>query len=309
MSAPFKVQAQAKASGETLKSKKGHGSKKKPRKAATTTKKKSKGEPQPQQQEVIVHEPEAAGEDDHAFFDDEENADYAKFMLSIDSSELTTFSKRAKDGVAVAPTSKKKSKQLNKPNLAAEPSSQGEGEAAPATSDGTPAAAVIGSATPATESTPPSEAPAPLAAKAPRSKEAVVDAKRRKASTTGWVVEGSGPQRLPIKTRRGVLKPNERMQQRQDDASPSTERQHTQDGQTHVGGVAENGADQSTAMETEEQGLQPGHSGGGDGGGDGLDVMSDGDGSVYDSPADSELEDYAMGELDHNGDRARAVDG
>lgn len=311
MSTPFKVQAQAKANGEILKSKKGHGIKKKPRKAATTTKK-AKGEPQPQQ-EVIVHEPEAAGEDDHAFFDDEENAAYANFMLSLDSSELTTFSKRAKDGVAVAPTSKKKKKSKQpKPNLAALPSSQGEGKAAPATasfSNGTPAA-VIGSAPPATEASPPSEPPKLLVTKAPRPKDAVVDAKRRKASTTGWVVEESGPQRLPIKTRGGVLKPNERMQQQQpqDDASPSKDIRNTQEGQKQGSGVAEEGADQSTAgeaMETEEQGLQSGHGGGGDC----LDVVSDGDGSVYDSAADSEMEDYAMGELGHNGDRARMADG
>lgn len=308
MSAPFKVQAQAKANGETLKSKKGHGSKKKPRKAATANKK-AKGEPQPQQ-EVIVHEPEAAGEDDHAFFDDEENADYAKFMLSLDSSELTTFSKRAKDGVAVAPTSKKKSKQ-SKQNLAALPPSQAEGEAAPATaalSDGTPAA-VVDSGSPTTETAPPAESPVPLVTKAPRSKEAVVDAKRRKASTTGWVVEESGPQRLPIKTRRGVLKTNERMQQqRQDDASPSTDTQSTQDGHKHGSGVAENGVDQPTtgeAMETEEPGLPPGHGAGGDV----SDAMSDGDGSVYDSAADSGLDDYAMGEPGHNGGRPTTADG
>lgn len=302
MSAPFKVQAQAKANGETLKPKKGQANKKKTRKAAGTNTKKAKGDQQPQpQQEVIAHEPEAAGEDDHAFFDDEENADYAKFMLSLDSSELTTFSKRAKDRVAVAPTSKKKSKQQSKPNLAgeAEPSSQREGEAtATGPSDGTPA--VLKSASPPViaEENPLSESSAPPVTKTPRSKEAVVDAKRRKASTTGWVVEESGPQRLPIKTRRGVLKPNERMQQQPQDTV--VDHESTQDGHNLVVEVAENGVDQGEAMQTEEQSVQQG---------DVTDMMSDGEASVYDSAADSELEDYAMDELDHKEDGAKAANG
>lgn len=139
--------------------------------------------------EKVVHEPEPAGEDDHAFFDNEENEGYAKFMLSLDESELTTFSKRAKDRVAVPPLTKKKIKS-GQPSPPAEVAVAGAAADVPAAGDA-----------PATKT--------PSA----RHAEALVDAKRRKASTMGWVEEDTGPQRLPIKTRHGVLKPNERMQQ------------------------------------------------------------------------------------------------
>lgn len=310
MSAPFKVRAQALSKGEKMK---GEGqetkrnSKKKQRKASgaggsSTTKgqtgKKVKanggastGGQEPK--EAVVYEPEAAGEDDHAFFDDDENADYAKFMLALDSSELTTFSKRAKDGVAVPPTSKKTKKPRKQGDIPTMTSSQEHAPQTPhehravvvpsttaGTADGvdTKGQEIVGHA--ATNGT---VAPT-TSTKTVKKAEATVDAKRRTASTAGWAVDESGPQRLPIKTRRGVLKPNERMQQ---------------SGTSAVSANGHKNADEAIQERTDESG--DGHDGkpdlagngalenGGIGDGDD-DVMSvDSENSVYDS-ADSEAE-------------------
>ncbi len=314
MSAPFKVQAQAKAKGEKLKaSGKGHEGKKRPRKAAPAGKTKGGASLQPEG-EKIEHEPEAVGEDDHAFFDDEDNAGYANFMLSLDPAGLTTFSKKAKDGVAAAPVSKKEKRRAKqkakqqRSSSGSEPLEEGGEHAAAAAA----AAATVGSTTSQApgSSTPASavvsgedEAAAtktPVTAAKPRKKEAVVDAKRRKASTTGWAVEDSGPERLPIKTRRGLLKPNERMQQQQHPESESTAPgKYSGKG---VGGEAAAAAAASTAAGSrEQQDDSTAHSGDDDNGdGDG-DMMSDSEGSVYDSGDDSELEDYSMGEFDDGG--------
>lgn len=158
--------------------------------------------------EKVVHEPEPAAEDDHAFFDDDENEGYANFMMSLDESAMPTFTKRTKDRVAVAPISRKKKRDV--------------------ASSGTSTAAGGSTATVTAEPVAP---PPPLATevtavvnasvasdadvdapKAKRRREAAVDAKRRKASTAGWVEEDvDAPARLPIKTRKGELKPNRRM--------------------------------------------------------------------------------------------------
>lgn len=297
MSAPFKVIAQAKAKGEKMKAdKKIHAGKKKQTKAAAGGKTKGGG-PIPAAAvqpaaEKIVHEPEAAGEDDHAFFDDEDNADYAKFMLSLDSSGLTTFSKRTKDRVAVPPTSKKKSKQLHKSAESPQPAAPKPEQSAGASSESSTAAAAVDDAPPDAAG---SKAPPTKKAK----KEAVVDAKRRKASTAGWVVEDSGPARLPIKTRRGLLKPNERMQQQQ---------QQSGDVPSHESGPgeklkAENGKSAGNELDAETEAAAPGTAEGtgsneqanGDGGVD--DPMSESDNSVYDSGDDSAAE-YSMDDFD-----------
>lgn len=246
-----------------------------------------------------MHEPEPAGEDDHAFFDDEENADYAKFMLSLDSSGLSTFSKRAKDRVAVPPTSKKKSKQ-HKP-LDEPTSATGETGATPRPSDGTPAPVVNG-ASPAAATT---TIPPTAAVKAGKKKEAVVDAKRRKASTAGWAVVDSGPERLPIKTRHGLLKTNERMQQEEEEeegpeaAAPG---KYSAGGEKTAAAGSGQAGEKKAAVEgggEEQQDTsseqEDGDSGGGGGGGD---MMSGGDDSVYDSADNSEVEDYTMDEID-----------
>ncbi|CAN0476662.1 unnamed protein product, partial [Ectocarpus sp. 12 AP-2014] len=282
MNAPFKVKAQAKAKGEKIKaSKNDHGGKKKPRKA-TAAAGKAKGDGAAVQPEAdkITHEPEPAGEDDHAFFDDEDNADYAKFMLSLDPSGLTTFSKRAKDGVAPPPTSKKKSKQLKSesPDAAAE---------APSNASAT---VVVDDATPAAEAT-----KTPPTSSKPGKKEAVVDAKRRKASTTGWAVEDSGPERLPIKTRRGLLKPNERMKQQQQQSEASTQDKHSKEAWKAVAaGNSKDGGDENNA--TAAGGAEETSNGKQDITGSG-DAMSDSDNSVYDSGDNSEVEDYPMDEF------------
>lgn len=298
MNTSFKIRAQAKSKGETIKSKtkeRSSGSKKKPRKASGDTKSKgSNGQPlasngAAQPAEKVVYEPEAAGEDDHAFFDDEENADYAKFMLALDSSELPTFSKRAKDGVAVRHISKKKARQ-SKATAAAQagtpsaptPPISTEGEkyaatdAVPATIEGMISAAAI--------------KPTPSAT---ARKEAVVDAKRRKASTAGWAVEEGGPERLPIKTRRGLLKPNERMQHSA--PVPSAVANEKKDNATPAAGgsngvATADGSESQPAANVAEAVTDERANG---------DTMSDSDGSgsVYDS-ADSDVEDYAMGEFD-----------
>lgn len=290
MNVPFKVRAQAKAKGEKIKaSKKNHDGKKKPRKAAAAAgKAKGDGGAAVQQPgtDKIVHEEEPAGEDDHAFFDDEDNADYAKFMLSLDPSGLTTFSKRAKDGVAVPPTSKKKSRQRK-----SEPTPA----AAAETASNASATAVVDDATPAEGAT-----KTPPTSSKPGTKEAVVDTKRRKASTTGWAVDDSGPERLPIKTRRGLLKPNERMkqqQQQQQQSEASTQDKHSTEARKAVaadnskegGDENNNAAAAGRAEETTSNGKQ-------DIAGSG-DAMSDGDDSVYDSADNSELEDYPMDEF------------
>ncbi|CAM9791012.1 unnamed protein product [Ectocarpus sp. 4 AP-2014] len=282
MNVPFKVKAQAEAKGEKIKaSKKNHDGKKKSRKAAAAAgKAKGDGGGAVQQPEAdkIVHEPEPAGEDDHAFFDDEDNADYANFMLSLDPSGLTTFSKSAKDGVTVPPTSKKKSKQHRSeaPAAAAE---------AP---DNASATAVVDDATPAAEAT-----KTPPTSSKPGKKEAVVDAKRRKASTTGWAVEDSGPERLPIKTRRGLLKPNERMKQQQQ-SEASTQDKHSKEAQEVVAAVnSKDGGDENNAAAAggaEETSNGKQDITGSD------DAMSDGEDSVYDSGDNSEL-DYPMDEF------------
>lgn len=311
MSAPFKVKAQAQSKGEKLKAGKSkHGSKTKPRKAAAKTSK-AKGKPQPQQKssngdlqthEKIEREPEPVGEDDHAFFDEEENANYAKFMLSLDSAGLTTFSKRAKDRVAVPPTSKKKAKQPKPQPSEQQASSEPSTEAATASApDGTPAA--TDSASPVSVEVPLPVAVTTVAAVRP-AKEAMIDAKRRKASTTGWVVEDSGPERLPIKTRRGVLKPNARMQPQT--AAPAAEK-YIAEGETVSGGTGDDG-EQPTAAGEKGAATVAVVQGGDSGNSRDEDMMSDGEASVYDS-ADSEAEDYTMGEFNDTGGGERADDG
>ena len=300
MSAPFKVQAQAKAKGEKLKAgRKGTEGKKKPRKGAAASKTKG-GAARVQQAapaEKVEYEPEPAGEDDHAFFDDEENADYTKFMLSLDSSGLSTFSKRAKDRVAVPPVSKKKSKQQHKPPDGPA-SSAGETGEAPRPPDSSPAT-VVSDASPAAAA---AKTPPTVAVKS-RKKEAVVDAKRRNASTAGWAVTDSGPERLPIKTRRGLLKPNERMQQQQ-----QQQQQQEEDAEAIVQGKYEakydeaangSGGDKKAAgaegdgEQREKAGSEQQHSESGGG-----DMMSDDVESFYDSADNSELEDYTMDDVD-----------
>ncbi|CAM9534948.1 unnamed protein product [Discosporangium mesarthrocarpum] len=123
----------------------------------------------------IVYEPEATGEDDHEFFDEEENQDYARFMLSLEASQLTVFGKK---------------------------SSRKEAPAAARPKAPTPGASSATALSPATTSKPP-----------PKSVAAPVEVKRRNASTAGWTEKDVWPQRLPIKTKEGVLKPNERMLQ------------------------------------------------------------------------------------------------
>lgn len=307
MNTSFKVRAQAKSKGEKIKSKtqdRGSGTKKKPRKAAGETKAKgSNGQPSTsngasQPAEKVVYEPEAAGEDDHAFFDDEENADYAKFMVALDSSELTTFSKRAKDGVAVRLVSKKKKKQQQQPKAATVAAPQAVIPSLPILTDnsgGTTDAATDDVPTAAMEEEDPAAVLKPTPSATAR-KEAVVDAKRRKASTTGWAAEQSGPQRLPIKTRRGLLKPNERMQQ--SDPLPS-------ENKGGVSPAAGGGSDDTAAAAaaagdgSDSNGAKPEITTDDPASGGEEDAVSDGDESesVYDS-AESDLEDYAMSEVD-----------
>lgn len=309
MSAPFKVQAQAKAKGEKLKAnKKGNEGKKKARKAGPASKAKKGGggadaaiQPAPVA-EKIVYEPEAAGEDDHAYFDDDENADYAKFMLSLDVSGLTTFSKKAKDGVAVPPTSKRKAKQQRKAALHSKSEAPLAAPQAPHSS--TLAAAVVDDA-------PPTEATTDTSVTPGTKKDSMVDAKRRKASTTGWVVEDTGPERLPIKTRRGLLKPNERMQQQKQ--QQQREQQDSDANATKKPNAEEkNGVEAgSSTGEVGEKSAAAGGAGSGwqdtsrqqENGGGTADMMSeDEEESVYDSADnDSELEDYRMGEFDDSG--------
>lgn len=163
--------------------------------------------------EKVVHEVEPAGEDDHAFFDNEENEGYAKFMLSLEESALPTFSKRAKDRVAVAPTSKKK-RGKTAPSSTAPDNPDGE-QLVPQPAIKQVRAAALSATKEISAS---ATVAAPEAADAPTKKrhEAVVDAKRRKASTAGWVEDDPDRvARLPIKTKRGILKPNERMEQQQ----------------------------------------------------------------------------------------------
>ncbi|CAM9580999.1 unnamed protein product [Scytosiphon promiscuus] len=312
MSAPFKVTAQAKAKGEKIKAgKRVHEAKKKQAKSAASSKAKGTGAGsaaavQPAA-EKIVQQPEAAGEDDHAFFDDEDNADYAKFMLSLDSSGLTTFSKRTKDRVAVPPTSKKKSKQLKQASKAAPPTPPPQRSAG--ASDGSKAAAGVDDAPPDAAAT-----KAPPAKKA--KKEAVVDAKRRQASTAGWAVEDSGPARLPIKTRRGLLKPNERMQQQQQEQQPGdapSKKAGSEDGQATANGGS-TGKDVDAAVAAAVAGEVEGNSENEHDNGGGDDVMSESDASVYDSGDDSGAE-YSMDDFDDsaaggtNGGRASVGDG
>ena len=324
MSTPFKVQAQAKAKGEKLKAgRKDAEGKKKPRKggaaaASAAAPGKTKGGAAPvEPAEKVVYEPEPAGEDDHAFFDDEDNADYAKFMLSLDSSGLTTFSKRAKDRVAVPPTSKKKKskKPLGGPTSGAAGAGDTE-EAAPRDPKSTPAAAAAvlddESPAPATAKALPTTS-TPAAVKRGK-KEAVVDAKRRNASTAGWAVTDSGPERLPIKTRRGLLKPNERMQQQQQQQQQQEEEEeepaeaavpgkHRAGGDTKaVNGSATTGqgADKKAAVERGGDTTGGSEQENGEGGG-GDDMMSIDDESFYDSADDSQVEDYTMDELDAGG--------
>lgn len=143
--------------------------------------------------EKVVYEPEPVGEDDHAFFDDEENEDYAKFMIALNKSNLTTFTKRTKDRVTSAPTKKS---QLQHEET--HPAEEHEPSLPTPQSNSSPSESNV------------DVFPEPKTLSKRQIKSAV-DAKRRKASTAGWVEEDTGPQRLPIKTRRGILKPNERM--------------------------------------------------------------------------------------------------
>lgn len=150
----------------------------------------SKQPPKPSGSESIdaledkrVFEPEPAGEDDHAFFDNEENEGYVNFMLSLDPRSLGSFDKRTKE--PVPPVCKRGQQQKVDPADIAVPAA-----GAPTTSSSTPKH------------------------KCSRAAEAVIDSERRHASTEGWTDEAPGPGRLPIKTREGLLKPNERMQGR-----------------------------------------------------------------------------------------------
>lgn len=313
MSAPFKVQAQAKAKGEKIKAgRRGAEGKKKPRKsAAAGAAGKTKGGAAPVQPaaaapEKVVYEPEPAGEDDHAFFDDEDNADYANFMLSLDSSGLSTFSKRAKDRVAVPPASKKSKQQQHKPLDGPTSAAAGDTEeAAPRAPGSTHATAVLDGASPtaATTKIPPTTTAAAM--KPGKKREAVVDAKRRKASTAGWAVTDSGPERLPIKTRRGLLKPNERMQQQQqqDDAEAAVPGKHKTEGEKAANGSSHHGGDKKMAAvegdgEQQDTGGSEQENGEGGGGGGGDNMMPVDNESLYDSAEDdSEAEDYTMDEV------------
>lgn len=158
--------------------------------------------------EKVVHEPEPAGEDDHAFFDDEENQAYANFMMSLDESAMPTFTKRTKDRVAVAPTSRKKKRD----DLSSETSTAPAGSTTTASVEQVTPPPPLATEATATVTAGDGSNDGADAPKAKKRREAVVDAKRRKASTAGWVEEDAdAPARLPIKTRKGELKPNRRM--------------------------------------------------------------------------------------------------
>ena len=180
MSSKSKSGAKAKRFGASVKSRNDSaaGKRKRPQ-----SKQPPKTSGAPHSTEAAVFEPEPAGEDDHAFFDDAENERYANFMLSLDPGGLPSFSKRTKDRAAAPPVRGRANEQ---------------------------------EALAADIEPPPADAPTPnsstLKQKPMRAPEAVVDAKRRHASTEGWVGEATGPTRLPIKTRGGLLKPNERME-------------------------------------------------------------------------------------------------
>ncbi|CAM9243730.1 unnamed protein product, partial [Choristocarpus tenellus] len=112
----------------------------------------------------VIYEEEPAGEDDHAFM--EENQDYANFILSLESSKLTVFGKKSSKAVSV---------KSARPTSTVDP--------------------LVSSVSPPT--IPP--------------RDLGVDSKRRNASTAGWTKDEVGPERLPIKTKDGLLKPNKRM--------------------------------------------------------------------------------------------------
>lgn len=154
---------------------------------------KVKPAPAPKPEPEPEPEPEPVGEDDLAFFDDEENEAYANFMLSLDESKLTSSTKRVKGNVAPRPSKNRATvtrQQEQEPPLA---------PPADRTEVSTPQedSKVVG-------------VPEAKSSSSRRAKSAV-DAKRRKPSTSGWIEEDTGPQRLPIKTPEGILKPNERM--------------------------------------------------------------------------------------------------
>lgn len=230
----------------------------------------SKGDNDAPPQEKEDFKPEPAGEDDHAFFDDEENEGYANFMLSLQESELPTFSKRSKDRVAVAPTRKKKTN--NRPTPASSLEEQ-------VTVLARPQAAEVAAA--ATKDTPVARTVSfPVA----KREEVVVDAKRRKASTAGWVEDDTGPPRLPIKTRRGILKPNERMDKKASAAEPEA-------ATAVAGGDTANANGSTVGAEGDRMDVDDDHEGGINGAENGRlpeDVVGDmSDSSVYDA-ADSD---------------------
>ena len=244
--------------------------------------------PGPLVSEESEKQPEPAGDDEHAFFDNEENADYARFMLSLDSSELKTFSKRAKDRVAVAPVSKKKLKRL-----AAQLSSPAQPERVVSVSETVSEKNALTvpddiSSVGDSGSRKDSEV-LPMVAERPPQRSAP-DAKRWRASTPGWVIEDTGPERLPIKTRGGLLKPNDRMRSQpsssggQKQTSGGTAATRSDGDGLGIAGdelCMDNGQEKSMLLDGSDEAA------------DG-DKVSDDEQSVYDS-ADSDLGDYSLG--------------
>lgn len=293
MSPSFKARSQAKPKKEGVvkTSKREDGRKDKRRKTTTIKVKCSKplnAAPRPLEIEDSEHKPEPAGDDDHAFFDDEENADYAKFMLSIEPSELTTFSKQVKDGVTVPPTPKTTAKRP-----VGQFATLGETDRTPSITETTTPTVPDNDSSVGDSAAKKEEIDSSGAERL--TKNVDPDAKRRRASTPGWVEEDTGPERLPIKTRGGVLKPNARMQSQ---PPASNGKRRTKERTEVTNNRGEGGArDEKEQPEVRTQDLTEPQ-------GDNKeaaesDPVSDDEQSIYDS-ADSD-EDYSM-ELDDHDD-------
>lgn len=292
MSPSLKARSQVNLKKEVVKTSKREDGKKAKRRKTTTIKvngsKPLNAAPRPLETENTEQKPEPVADDDHAFFDDEENAAYANFMLSIEPSELTTFSKKAKDSVMVPSTSKTKAKRP-----IGQSATHGETDPSPFITETTPPTVPDNDSSADDSATKKDKKIESLGAER-LTKKADPDAKRRKASTPGWAEEDTGPERLPIKTRGGVLKSNARMQSR---PQASNGKHHTKEG-TGVTNYSEEGDARDGKEEpgVKTQDLIDPHDGNKEAAES--DPVSEDEPSIYDS-ADSD-EDYSMELDDHN---------
>lgn len=293
MSPSLKSRSQANSREEVVKTSKRKDGKKVKRRKTTTTKvngsKPLNAAPRPLETEDSEQKPEPAGDDDHAFFDDEENAAYANFMLSIEPSKLTTFSKKATDGVTVPPTSKTR---VNRPM--GESATHGETDPLPLITEATTTPTVPDNDSSEGDSATKKDKEIESLGTERLPKKVNPDAKRRRASTPGWTEKDTGPERLPIKTRGGVLKRNARMQSQ---PPASNGKRHTNEGSGVTNYREEDDAsDGKEQPHVRTQDLTDPH--GGNEEAPESDPVSEDEQSIYDS-ADSDG-DYSMELDDHS---------